>query len=243
MKLINYLIKKGFDTNKAQTLINEGKINVNHNQVVDPNLILNKDDKIEIATQKQWVSRGAYKLIEAIKQFELDFNNKVILDIGASTGGFTDVSLQYGAKKVYALDVGTNQLDYKLRTNSRVVVYEKTNLKIINSQMFDEAIDIVVCDVSFISLYHVFKVLDTIKHPNLEVIVLIKPQFEATKQQVAKGGYVNIKYHEEIIEKVNNFAVQNGFSVIKTIRSPIMGLKAKNIEYISYYRFKTINKS
>ncbi len=235
MKLIDYIIKKGFDREMAQKLIKNGQITLNKIQTFDQKTLIDDHDIVVIQPSKQWVSRGAYKLIKAIEHFDLNFNNKVVLDIGSSTGGFTDVSLKYGAKKVYALDVGVNQLNYQLRINPRVVVYEKTNLKSINSIMFKEKIDFVLCDVSFISLSSVFKVLHHIKHQGLKVIVLVKPQFEANKNQVQPRGYLDIKYHPQIINKVNKIAKEHDFKIIGTIESPIKGLKSKNIEYISYY--------
>lgn len=234
MKLSQYLKRKGFLNNEINELIENNKIIINKQLINNLDYEIKNHDKIEIGTLKTWVSRGALKLVAAIEKFKISFKDKIILDIGSSTGGFTDVSLSYGAKKVYALDVGTNQLAYKLRIDPRVVVYEKTHLKLINQTMFEEKIDIIVCDVAFISLTKVFPVLKVLKHNNLKLIILIKPQFEALKQQVVKG-YVEEKYHRQILQKIHTNANDNGFKLIKLIASPIKGQKAQNIEYIAYY--------
>jgi len=145
------------------------------------------------------------------------------------------VALVNGAKKVYSLDVGTNQLDYKLRSDKRVVSIERTNLKTITPEMFDEKIDIVVTDVSFISLKHVFNVCSKLGDEKLQIIALIKPQFEANSDQVQSGGFVPEELHEEIIDKVKNYANGNLFNLIKINKSIIKGNKSKNQEYISLF--------
>ncbi len=236
IKIIDYIQKQGYNKIWAEQLLDNHKVQINKQVINDQNLLVNDRDIVTIDTKKVWVSRGALKLLAAIEQFKLQFDQKVVLDIGASTGGFTEVSLRCKAKKVYALDVGTNQLEYKLRINKRVVVYEKTHLKTINDKMFKEKIDIVVVDVSFISLKYVFEVLEAIKHSKMILIALIKPQFEAPKDQVAMGGYVEKKYHDQIIEQINAKAKAKGFRLKKIIESPIQGLRAKNIEYIAYYQ-------
>lgn len=234
-RIIDYIIKKHFNKIWAKQLLANQKVSVNHKIITDENFVINDQDIITINQKKVWVSRGALKLLAAIEKFKISFLHKVVLDIGASTGGFTEVSLRCGAKKVYALDVGTNQLDYKLRIDNRVVVYEKTHLKTIKPLMFAEKIDIVVVDVSFISLKYVFKAIQEISHPQMQLVLLIKPQFEAPKHQVAKGGFVEKQYHQEIINKTNHLASLNNFSLKDIIESPVQGLKAKNIEYIAHY--------
>nr|WP_318024002.1 TlyA family RNA methyltransferase [[Mycoplasma] collis] len=185
--------------------------------------------------KKKWVSRGAFKLLEAIKKFGLNFENKIVLDIGSSTGGFSQVALEYGAKKIYALDSGTNQLDYSLRINNKIVVMEKTNLKNITFEMFNEIMDIVVCDVSFISLKEVFKVLGNITNLKTKIFLLIKPQFEASSKYVDKGGFVDEKYHSFLIDKIKNFALNYNFKLMNLTKSPILGNKSKNQEYLSLF--------
>lgn len=169
----------------------------------------------------------------AINEFGLNFNNKVVIDIGSSTGGFTHVLLKSGASKVYALDSGTNQLDYSLRSDSRVESMEKTNLKDIKEEMFAPIPEIAVCDVSFISIKHVFKVLNENLH-GIPLMALIKPQFEANSSQVQEGGYVPEEIHEQIIDKVKTFASEQGYFLKKIAKSPIEGGVSKNIEYISF---------
>ncbi|MDZ7293138.1 TlyA family RNA methyltransferase [Mycoplasmopsis pulmonis] len=236
MTLKEYLISLDKNEKEAVGLILSSKVKVNDEFVLLPSYLVKQNDIIEIVNVKEYVSRGAYKLLQAIEDFKLDFKDKIVLDIGSSTGGFSQVALINGAKKVYALDSGTNQLDYKLRILDNVVVYENTNLKNINPKMFEEQLDICVCDVSFISLKEVFKVLQSVLKKNKSLMALIKPQFEAPKNLVEKGGYVNVKYHEEIINKVINFAHDYEFELVQFFPSKTPGKKAKNIEYISLFR-------
>lgn len=235
MTLLDYLISLNYDKKNAEAFIRAGKVTINKEVVFIPSQKIDKKDKIEIKQVKKWVSRGAYKLLGAIKEFDLDFENKIILDIGSSTGGFTHVALEKGANKVYALDVGKNQLDYKLRSDRRVIVYEKTNLKTINPSMFNEDIDIVLADVSFISLKNVFKVINNLESNKIKIIALIKPQFEANSNQVEPGGFVPETLHEDIIKKVKGYAKEFNFKLNKIAKSQIKGNKSKNQEYISIF--------
>ena len=232
--LIESLIEKGYDSKKAKSLLMAGNVKVNDEVETLPNMKVLPEDIISIKEQKEYVSRGAYKLLEAIKLFSLNFDNKVILDIGSSTGGFTQVAIQNGAKHVYSLDSGTNQLDYSLRVNPRVTSLEKTNLKEINKELFKHKIDFAVCDVSFISSKNVFKVLSE-QLDNIPLMLLIKPQFEANSNQVEEGGFVPESLHKEIIEKVLNYAKEFGYYLSKIDKSPIEGGVSKNIEYISLF--------
>ncbi|MGZ9428849.1 TlyA family RNA methyltransferase [Mycoplasma sp. 1012] len=222
----------------VETLIRMGKVKVNGEIIFIPSTKISfEKDKVEVFEEKkEWVSRGAYKLLEAIKLFNLNFQDKTVLDIGSSTGGFTEVSLKYGAKKVYALDSGTNQLDYSLRTNTKVIPLEKTNLKSISFELFKEKMDIIVCDVSFISLKEVFKVIKEIVTLNTDIMLLIKPQFEASSKYVEKGGYVDEKHHQFLINRVVEHGKDNGFKLIKISKSPILGNKSKNIEYVTLFK-------
>ena len=229
-KLIDQ-VKKLVDNPEAY--IKTGKVLVNNQKNEDVNYLVKDDDAIRIIAPKKYVSRGAYKLLAAIEAFQLDFQDKVVLDIGASTGGFTQVLLEKKAKKVYALDVGTNQLDFKLRSNDKVVVMEKTNLKNIKKAMFNEKIAIVVVDISFISLKHVFNVLTAFKE--IKIMALIKPQFEAFKDEVEKGGYVSEKNHDKIIKRVLSYAKKKAFHFIKKVDSPLLGKKSKNKEYLCLF--------
>ncbi|TPE57074.1 TlyA family RNA methyltransferase [[Mycoplasma] falconis] len=228
---------RNIDIKLAQALIREGKVIVNGDKVILPSLKFNLETiKIDfVGLDKQYVSRGAYKLLEAIQLFNIDLKNKVCLDIGSSTGGFVQVMLEAEANKVYAVDSGTNQLDYSLRINEKVKVYEQTNLKNLQLDMFDEKIDFVSCDVSFISLKHVFEVCSKILENHVKIMALIKPQFEASSKYVEEGGYVDPVHHEYIINKVVNFANVFGFKMKSIALSPIKGEKSKNIEYISLF--------
>ena len=229
------VIEMGYTEDKAERIIMSGIVKVNDVVVFIPSEKLKETDVIVFKKTKEWVSRGAYKLLAAIEQFNMDFNNKVVLDIGSSTGGFTEVSLKNGAEHVYSLDVGTNQLAYKIRASEKVTALEKTNLKTITKEMFDKNIDIVVTDVSFISLKHVFNVVSNLGTKDLKIMALIKPQFEANSNQVQKGGIVPEELHEEIIEKVKKFASANNFHLIGINKSPIKGKKTGNIEYITMF--------
>ena len=230
--LIEYLTNEGYNKDDAEKLIRAGQVMVNRMVVFTPSVRLKGSETIDINLKSKWVSRGALKLLKAIDVFSLDFSDKVVLDIGSSTGGFSQVALEHGAKHVYSLDIGTNQLDYKIRSNPKVTTMEKTNLKSINKDMFKKEIDIVVTDVSFISLKEVFKVL---KHlDTIEIIMaLIKPQYEANSNQVQKGGFIPKELHKDIINKVKTYAKDNGFKIIKVEESGILGKESKNIEYIS----------
>lgn len=234
-RLVDILIEKGYEQKQADTLIRIGKVYVNDEIIILPSIKVAQDVNIRVKQEeKTWVSRGAYKLLKAIEYWKIDFTNKIILDIGSSTGGFTQVALKHNAAKIYALDVGTNQLDYSLRKDSKIVVYEQTNLKKINLAMFDEPLDLIVCDVSFISLKEVFKVLAPILRPKTQLILLIKPQFEASPKYVEKGGVVNEKYHDFLINRLIENA-KEFYNYLDHIPSPILGKTAKNIEYLALF--------
>lgn len=188
-----------------------------------------------------YVSRGGFKLEKAIKLFSFSVENKVMLDIGASTGGFTDCALQNGAKYVYALDVGTNQLAWKLRINDKVCVMEKTNFRHCTKSLFSKKIEVVSIDVSFISLTIILEKLTEIIEENGDVCALIKPQFEAGKINVSKGGIVKSKkVHEDVIKKIFEFANSKGFSVKGLTHSPIKGGKG-NIEFLIILKYTPNN--
>ncbi|ACF07106.1 predicted 23S rRNA methylase [Metamycoplasma arthritidis] len=220
----------------AEAYIREGRVIINGEKVFLPTLKFDEHtSKIELIRKNEYVSRAANKLLAAINNFDSTVSNKVCLDIGSSTGGFVQVLLEHGAKKVYAVDSGTNQLNYQLRINPQVVVYEKTNLKHLTLEMFNEPLEFVSCDVSFISLKHVFKVCEQLLSSKTQIMALIKPQFEASSKYVLEGGFVEEKHHEYIINKVINYAKEHNFTLIKIQKSPILGEKAKNIEYLSLF--------
>lgn len=234
LKLLNY------NEDKAKALIMSGNVLVNNEKTILPFIKIKENDIIKIKQPKQWVSRGAFKLLKAFEHFDLNINNKICLDVGSSTGGFTEVLLHKKAKKVYALDSGKNQLDYKLRINEKVVVLEKTNFKKINEKMFSEKIDFLCCDVSFISVKRLFNVLNLNKilSTKNELIILIKPQFEAPKEKVEKGGFVKENEHKKIIDDLINYAKEKNFEFIGLIKSPIQGNKSKNTEYLSFFSYR-----
>ncbi len=179
-----------------------------------------------------YVSRGGYKLEKALKVFEIDLNHKVCGDIGASTGGFTDCMLQNGASKVFAMDVGYGQLDWKLRTDPRVVNMEKCNVRYLKPEDLDDVLDFISIDVSFISLDLILPVAYSIMKDDGELVCLVKPQFEAGREQVGKNGIVrDPKVHKEVILNVVNYCKSAGFNVYNIDFSPVTGAKG-NIEYL-----------
>ncbi len=181
-----------------------------------------------------YVSRGGLKLEKAMEVFPIQLKDAICMDMGASTGGFTDCMLQNGASKVYALDVGYGQLDYKLRVDPRVINMEKTNIRYLDTDLILDPIDFVSIDVSFISVKHMFPVVKKVLRENGHMVCLIKPQFEAGREQVGKNGIVrDPEVHREVIEKVLGYAMENGLKPIGLSFSPVKGTKG-NIEYLLY---------
>lgn len=189
---------------------------------------------VEIKNKLKYVSRGGLKLEKAIEHWNLDFNNKIVLDVGASTGGFTDCALKNGALKVYANDVGTNQLAYSLRVNEKVISLEQTHIK---DLILDEKVDFIVIDVSFISLTKVIPHLDKFLNKDAKIIALIKPQFEVGREKISNNGIVKEpKYHEEAITKVISCIKELGYEVNSVIDSPITGTKGNKEFLINFKR-------
>lgn len=185
-----------------------------------------------------YVGRGGYKLEKAIKTFGIDMKGKVMADIGASTGGFTDCALQNGAAKVFAIDVGTNQLDWKLRSHPQVVNMEKTNIKVVTEEMLGEKVDLVSTDVSFISVLKIIPAVRSILKEDGAMAILIKPQFEAGRDKVGKGGIVREKdIHEEVISDTLTAFEEEGFHCWDLTFSPIKG-GSGNIEFLAYLKWK-----
>lgn len=185
-----------------------------------------------------YVSRGGLKLEKALKVFDVDVKDKIMLDIGASTGGFTDCALQNGAKMSYALDVGYNQLAWKLRQDERVVVMERTNFRYVTPQDLVGAMpNFATIDVSFISLKLILPVLKTLLVPESDIVALVKPQFEAGREQVGKKGIVrDEKVHLQVVNKIVDFSLEQGFNAINLSFSPITGGDG-NIEYLLHLRW------
>ncbi|MEI0531018.1 TlyA family RNA methyltransferase [Brachyspira pilosicoli] len=238
MRLDEYVHHNGYtkSRSKAQDIILAGCVFVNGVKVTSKAQKIKDTDKIEIIQNRKYVSRAGDKLEKALLEFNLSVENKICLDIGASTGGFTDCLLYYGAKKVYALDVGHNQLVYKLRNDKRVISIEDFNAKDIKREMFEgETPSIVVSDVSFISVSKIAPIILKELYDLEYWISLIKPQFEAEKGEVSKGGIIKDDIlREKIVNNAINRITEIGFKEINRTISPIKGSKG-NIEYLSYF--------
>ena len=220
---------------KAKTMIMEGNVFVNNNREDKAGSTFPDDCNIEIHGKTlQYVSRGGLKLEKAMKHFGIDLQGKICMDIGASTGGFTDCMLQNNASKVYAVDVGYGQFAWKLRQDERVVCMEKTNIRYVTPDDIADKLDFASVDVSFISLTKVLGPARELLNDNGQMVCLIKPQFEAGKEKVGMKGVVrDRKVHLEVCEKIIDFALSNGFSVLNLEYSPIKGPEG-NIEYLVY---------
>lgn len=233
------LVQKGFfdSRERAKRSIMAGLIFVNNQKVDKPGTNVDKNSSILVKGDAiPYVSRGGLKLEKAIDKFDIVLNNKICLDIGASTGGFTDCMLQNGARKVYSIDVGYGQLDWKLRQDSRVIVMERTNIRYVTPDDIGEMVDFASVDVSFISLKLVFPVLKRLLKNSGEIAALIKPQFEAGRENVGKGGVVrDINVHKSVVSDIVAFAKKIKFRIIGFTYSPIKGPKG-NIEYLLYMR-------
>ena len=191
-------------------------------------------------TRAAYVSRGGYKIEGAARAFGLDFSGRVVLDVGASTGGYTDFALQNGAKKVYAVDVGYGQLDWGLRNRPEVIVRERVNARYLTQDMFEEPIDLVLMDVSFISITLILPGLIALLAPFGEIVTLIKPQFETSRPKVGKKGVVrDPAIHEAVLLNCIQKAEQLGLSLAGCCHSPIKGAKG-NIEYFLYLRLQAL---
>lgn len=231
------LVKQGlFSTREqAKRAVMAGEIlGENEERLDKPGMKISVDTELHFkGTKMLYVSRGGLKLEKALKVFKVDAKNKTMLDIGSSTGGFTDVALQKGAKLSYALDVGTNQLAWKLRQDDRVVVMENTNFRYSKLEDFTKGQpDLATIDVSFISLQLILPTLHEIIQNNGDVIALIKPQFEAGKEKVGKHGIVrDPKVHLEVLNKIISFAAEENYDVVELDFSPITGGEG-NIEFL-----------
>ena len=246
IRLDVYLHDNGyFDSReKARIAIMEGKVFVNNQKEDKPGTMIKEDAEVLVKDAKlKYVSRGGYKLEKAINVFNIDLKDKVCVDIGSSTGGFTDCMLQNAAKKVYAVDCGTNQLDYRLRTDDSVIVMENTNARYLTKEMLNKIndddtcnIDFITSDVSFISLTKIIPVIKDLLVENGESVLLIKPQFEAGKELVEKNGVIkDKKIHVDVIKKIIDFCREYSFVVKGLDFSPIKG-PAGNIEYLLYIK-------
>ena len=224
---------------KAQAMIMAGQVFVEGIRIDKSGFNINLDAAIEIKKLgPEWVSRGAFKLIAALDKNQISVKNKICIDLGSSTGGFTDVLIQSGAEKVYAVDVGTNQLHEKLKKNTKVVSLEKTNARYLTKEIVSELIEIMVCDVSFISLKKVIEPnLHLLKNESF-IITLIKPQFESKKNETKKGVVRDSKIHQRICNEISDwFEKECNCKVLSIIESPIKGPKG-NIEFLITARYQ-----
>lgn len=229
---------------KAQELISKGFVFINGKQALKVSVVVGVDDKIEVKQNNlfKYVSRGGFKLEKALNVFDIKLENKVVLDIGSSTGGFTDCSLQNGAKKVIAVDVGTNLMHEKLRKDKRVELFENTNISLLSAEKFCEA-EIIVTDVSFVSLSKIFESI--VKVPKqFEIICLIKPQFECGMEiaKKYKGIILKQKIHRQVLENTIQMFNSNKYFVKGLTFSPIKGGDG-NIEYLAHLTTKEPNIS
>lgn len=222
---------------KAKAIIMAGNVFVNGQREDKAGSMFDVTSRIEVrGVTMKYVSRGGLKLEKAMTHFDISLEGKVCMDVGASTGGFTDCMLQNGAVKVYSVDVGHGQLDWRLRQDERVVVMEKTNIKFVTPEDIEDVIDFASIDVSFISLTKVLLPVRNLLKDGGEIAALIKPQFEAGREKVGKKGVVREKsVHIEVIENVTEFARSNGFIPLNLEFSPIKGPEG-NIEYLLHLR-------
>lgn len=219
---------------KAQALVMAGKVFSGERKLEKPGQRLAPDTELEVRGQPHpWVSRGGLKLAHAVEAFGLDFSGAVVIDVGASTGGFTDVALAEGAKRVYAVDVGKGQLAWKLRTDDRVVLLEGVNARHLTREHIPEAVDFVVCDASFIGLQLVLPAALSFARPGAHLAALIKPQFEVGKGQVGKGGIVRDQnLRDEVVARIRVWLEDTmRWRILGVTESPVTGADG-NVEYL-----------
>ncbi|MDQ0158580.1 TlyA family RNA methyltransferase [Alkalibacillus salilacus] len=241
VRLDTFLVEQGFfdSREKAKRSIMAGLVYTDHELLDKPGVKIDPNINIYVKGKAvPYVSRGGLKLEKAIKQFDLNLNNHRIVDIGSSTGGFTDCALQYGAKLSYAIDVGYNQLAWSLRQDDRVVVMERINFRYVTKDDFEFGLPtLAVTDVSFISLKLIFPVIKSIVKSQSDIVALIKPQFEAGRDAVGKKGIVrDPETHYAVLEDVLQFIYDEGFSLVNLDYSPVTGGDG-NIEFLLHARW------
>lgn len=231
------LVNGGFaeSREKAKAYIMSGIVFVNNQKCDKAGLFIKPEDKLEVrGSTLKYVSRGGLKLEKAMANFGIKLDGKICADIGASTGGFTDCMLQNNAAKVYAVDVGYGQLAWKLRCDERVVNLERTNFRYVTNNEIPDMLDFASVDVSFISLSLILPVMKNLLKNGAHAVCLIKPQFEAGRENIGKKGVVrDINVHKDVINKVSTYFLDNGFSLINLEFSPIKGPEG-NIEYLAF---------
>lgn len=240
------LTERGYfsSRNKAKRAIMAGEVKVNDKIVDKAGTQVSLDANIKVEEKDRFVGRGGHKLTKALDYFKINPEDMKALDIGSSTGGFTDCLLQNGASQVYAIDSGYNQLAWKLRQDERVEVYEKTNFRLLESGDLPNDFDIIVCDVSFISLKLIIPVAKYFSKKGTKLITLVKPQFEAGPENVGKGGVVrDNKIHEKVLLEVSKAIASEGFQLLDLTYSPITGASSGNIEYLLYAEYDNNKKS
>lgn len=234
MRADKYFADKFGSRTKAAEAVERGLVLVNGKTVRPKDEIKETDEIVFLETENRFVSNGGYKLDRAVTEFSLDCKTKTFVDIGASTGGFTDCLLQNGAKRVYAVDVGESLLHERIANDPRVVRMENTNARYLQKTDFPEPIDGVVTDVSFISLRLIFPVIKELLNGNGEAVVLIKPQFECENKNIGKSGIVHPSAHVGIVKKVLGYARESGLFPFGIVNAPVR--KGKNIEYVLYVK-------
>ncbi len=241
-RLDQYLVQHGLiqSRERAKAMIMAGVVYVNGQKADKAGDMVKEDAVVEVRGHDiGYVSRGGLKLEKAMQVFPLSPKGKVCMDIGASTGGFTDCMLQNGASKVYAVDVGYGQLAWSLRTDPRVVNMERTNIRNVTSDQLEEPVEFFSVDVSFISLHHIFPVAQAVTTPDAVGVCLVKPQFEAGREKVGKNGVVrDPATHKEVLLNAMGYAAANGFAVRGLDFSPVKGPEG-NIEYLMFVEKST----
>jgi 23S rRNA (cytidine1920-2'-O)/16S rRNA (cytidine1409-2'-O)-methyltransferase len=219
---------------RAQGLIMAGQVSVNQQVVDKPGTKVSEESEVTVASSLPYVSRGGYKLEAALDAFDLDVSGLTVADVGASTGGFTDCILQHGARRVYAIDVGYGQLAWKLRQDPRVSIMDRTNARYLES--LPEPVDLATIDVSFISLRLVLPAVVGWLRPGGQIVALIKPQFEAGRDQVGKGGVIrDATVHRAVLESITAWGEENDLGLRGLICSPIKG-PAGNVEFLAHWQ-------
>ncbi len=239
IRLDQLLLDRGLaeSRSRARALIMEGRVFSGERRLEKPGMLVPSDLPLEVRQPRQWVSRGGDKLAHALQVFGIDPRGRIALDVGASTGGFTHVLLHHGARRVYAVDVGYGQLDWRLRQDPRVVVLERTNARYLDRTHVPEPVELVVCDASFISLTVLLPAPLALTTPEAELVALIKPQFEVGRGRVGRGGVVrDPTLHQEACAKVRRFLESlREWRVVGIVPSPLLGPRG-NREFLLYAR-------
>lgn len=239
IRLDQLIVDRGLAESKtrAQALIMAGLVFIGDAKAQKPGQQIAEDAEVTVkGTDHPWVSRGGVKLAHALEEFNVDVTGFVAMDVGSSTGGFTDVLLTNGAAFVYAVDSGTNQLAWKLRQDRRVIVHEQTSARILTDTHIPERVDLVVCDASFISLAKVLERPIAFAKPGGQLIALIKPQFEAGRNEVGKGGVVRDEaVHARVCDEVSAWIIAAGWTITGLTTSPITGPQG-NVEFLIHAR-------